>query len=158
MIQGVQSRLHYSTRCSLVLYCQSRLHPENHYFLYSTPFRALTDLYFLHGWIHDEMLPHGESSKEKEMVTFAEKTIERRYLQPLCFPTELDALTKAAEGVVPVNTKRSTNWTVRALLSWIDRLYKECKLILPCHCLCKPAPSFSSGSKSLSNFLCKLCK
>lgn len=40
-------------------------------------------------------------------------------------PTKTDSLEKAAEGVVPANTRNSTNWPVRTFLSWVEERNKR---------------------------------
>ena len=61
------------------------------------------------------MSPHGEPSKEKEIVAFTEKkTSKEGNCSHFASPTKLYAFTKAAEGVVPVNQ------AMRAFLSWIE--------------------------------------
>ena len=62
----------------------------------------------------------GEVSKEKAIVAFPEKVIGRANCSHFGSPTKPDVSMKAAEGVVPMNTKRTTDWAVRVFASWIE--------------------------------------
>ena len=58
--------------------------------------------------------------RRRLIATFAQKAIK---IQLLCVSTKLDALTKAAEGVVPINTKYSN---CASRVTQIEANYSSC--------------------------------
>ena len=117
MVGGVRSRLQYSIR---VLYCQSKPHPEYHYIVQVQQSPPCFNCYIVSAWVDSRR--DGESSDyENQIVTYAQKPSKGVKHSRSVSLTKPDALTKAAEGVVPINTKRST---VAVFVVWLNMLEK----------------------------------
>ena len=64
-------------------------------------------------------------AKKRKVSLSLRKPLEESNSSRFASPTKSDQLHRAAEGVVPTNTRNSTNWAVRTFLLWVEERNKR---------------------------------
>ena len=74
--------------------------------------------------------------KKRRLSLSRKKPLKEVNISRFGSPTKHEDFQKAAEGVVPTNTRHSTKWTVSTFVSWVEERNKRVPEQIDCDILC----------------------